>query len=288
MKKDITVHAVDLIPEFAQLLQAGYADKVFTHTIGALRQVASMYQMVWRKYASGAMVVPGKPPINSRGEYTRSIQIRDGGKNRITVYTDYLPHKYIEDGHPRIDLKPGLLRGPKAKMGKHGPYNIVSFRHGVPGSDPYRNNPMPMRIYNLIKEITDEADQEKQAGLSTKGGTSKILTPRYKKSSGETKQATYSWGKGIHKLDQTGRRSKVATGYTWKSGKYAGMQRMAGSTQRAKHNKYITFRIVSYKSDPQSWIVPEKPPIPIRQATVDFVQPFAEEMLREAIERDIS
>ncbi|GAF89056.1 unnamed protein product, partial [marine sediment metagenome] len=61
-------------------------------------------------------------------------------------------------------------------------------------------------------------------------------------------------------------------------------------TGAAKRSSYITFRVVSHASPANSWIIPPQAPIPIRQATVDFVgQEFnVEDVLRQAIEKDIS
>ena len=146
MKQKVSVKVTDFIPEFVQILKNTHGDKLFSHTMGAIKQISLMYQMIWRKYAAGEMTVPGKPPIHSKGDYTRSINIDDSQSNIITIYTDFPYHKYIESGHGIIDLKHGLLRGPKAKMGKNGPYNIVAYRHGVPGSDK-QSSPMPLQIF---------------------------------------------------------------------------------------------------------------------------------------------
>jgi hypothetical protein len=289
MKKTVEVRMTDFVPDFIELMKADPGDKVFTHTRGAIKQIGAMYQMVWRKYAAGEMVVPGKPPINSKGKYTRSIQLDTSQMNMVSVYTDYPYHRYIEEGHDEIDLKTGLLAGPKARHGKNGPYNIVAFRHGVPGSDPHRNNPMPMQIYQFMKNVSDMADKDKEMGLSDRGGKTKVDSV-FVMEKGKWKQyrRRYSWGASLSKTDMTGLRSKISTGYTWKSGKYAGMYQMQVSTGKAKRSEYITFRIVSAASDPRSWIVPERPPIPIRQATVDFVRPFAEDLIKNALEKDLS
>jgi hypothetical protein len=36
-----------------------------------------------------------------------------------------------------------------------------------------------------------------------------------------------------------------------------------------------------------SWIVPEQPPWPVRKAVIDFMRPFAEQILQQAMEADI-
>ena len=176
-------------------------------------------------------------------------------------------------------------------MGKHGSYNIVAFRHNTPGSST-SGNPMPVSIYKLMLDSSKEADTAKAKGLSIRPGTSSVL-----KSSKDPTQRQYTWGARLDttfrnpagQKDQFARRSKRATGYTWKSGKYQGMVRTQQSTSKAKRSGYITFRIVSANSDPRSWIVPPQDPIPIRQATVDFVDRTVpiEQLLRDAIEKDL-
>jgi hypothetical protein len=195
----------------------------------------------------------------------------------------------LERGHGLIDLKPGLLKGPKSRTGKNGRYNIVAFRHGTPGSDQFRNNPMPISVYRSFTAQMKEADAAKKAGASPTGGASYTT-----KSSSDASGRSYSWGSRVDPKSQRGRRSKLITrkgkrvgDYTWKSGKYAGMVGMQQSSQKSKRTGYMTFRVVSAGSDPMSWIVPEQPPWPVRKAVIDFMRPFAEQILQQAMEADI-
>ncbi len=282
---DLKVQVTDYVPEFIQLIKNAHGDKVFARTLSAIKNLGSAYQQVWRQYASGAMKVPGAPTIiKSKGDYTRSIQVDYSNPDSISVFSDYQTKNgmgitsMIESGHSQIDLKPGILTGRKARMGKHGPYNIIAFRHGTPKAS---RNPMPMSVYNLMIRTSKKADAMKEQGLAKSGGASKVASV----SAGGKK--SYEWGASIDGKLQRGRRSKLDTKYTWKSGKYAGMRKMQTSTGKAKSSNYITFRIVSWRSDPNSWIVPAQPAIPIRQAVIDFMQPFAEKLIKSAVEEDL-
>jgi len=286
IRKNLSVKITDYVPEFIQLIMNAHGDKVFTRTKLAIQTLGASYQQIWRSYASGAMKVPGAPTIiKSKGDYTRSIQVDHSNPNFVSVFSDMQTKNgmgitaLIESGHKQIDLKPGILSGRKARMGKFGPYNIIAFRHGTPKAS---RNPMPMSVYNLMLRTSKKADVMKEQGLAKSGGQSKVTgqTPNGRR--------TYDWGASLDGKMQRGRRSKLDTKYTWKSGKYAGMRRMQTNTGRAKNSNYITFRIVSYKSAPNSWILPAKPAIPIRQAVIDFMAPFAEKIIRQAIEEDLA
>lgn len=291
MAKDLEVKITDYTPEFVTLMQNAKAGFVFNHTANALSFIAQAYQKVWVSFARGTMRVPGAKLIQSRGPYARSIQVDDSQLYEKTIFTDFEPHRYIEQGHGEIDLKPGLLAGKSARTGKVGPYNIVAFRHGVPTTREKgegattRRDVMPVSIFNLMLEKTRKADADKKAGISARGGASRQLT-----SGSKPENRSYKWGARLDNKLSRGQRSQRYSKYTQATGKYAGMVRMQQRTGAAKRTAYITFRVVSHASPANSWIVPPQAPIPIRQATVDFVdQQFnVEDVLRQAIEKDIS
>jgi len=313
MANELKVKVTTDDPGFTKLSNQGFSNALFSNTIGALNAIMSAYEMTWVAYAQGNMTVPGAPPIYSKGPYARSIQSADIGPFEKEVFTDYFPHTYIETGHGEIDLKPGLLRGKSARMGKDGPYAIVSFRHytrndfieqrkdmvnKTGGNVPMRKGVMPSSIQSAIRGETDRADRAKAMGMSDRGGRSTQLTAGAK-----PEQRSYNWGSRLDSQLQTGRRSQLykrgnpeknapkGAGYTWKSGKYAGLVRMntpSGPTEN--RSQYRTFRVVSHRSDPRSWIVPPRPPIPIRQATIDFVEAHmhVENMIAKNLEKDLS
>lgn len=289
------IKVTDYSPEFVKYARRGFKSKMFKHVIGTLDQLAYAYQRLWRAYASGEQTVPGSKTLHSSGRYTRSIQI-DASKPFVRIiYTDYPPHKYIEEGHREIDLKPGLLHGPQARMGKHGPYNIVSFRHytrpDIPGVGeprgyvPKRSDVMPMNIQRMMQQATDNADREYEAGMRPTPGLSRKIT-----SGPRPEDRTYQWGARLSRKLQQGRVIRPGGEYSWKTGRYAGMVRFnVPSGPNEKRTEYITFRVVSWKSDPRSWIVPPAAPIPIRQATDDFVNRTIDipQAISDAIMQDI-
>lgn len=292
---ELEIKVTDIVPEFVQIATKGTRpDAVMAHTAGAISRIAEMYQEAWIR-AAGGHALPGLPfVIHSRGGYASSIRINHISDNIKEIFSDYTTKagygltSMLEAGHGPIDLKPGLLGGPKARQGKKGPYNIVSFRHGIPGTGR-ANNPMPLSVHRSMQQDTSRATSVRKAASTPIQGASRVS-----RSSAQPGGRAYQWGAKFDQQSQRGRRSKIVREagktlgtYTWKKGKYAGMVRMQASTGTAKSSQYMTFRVVSAASDPMSWIVPEQPPWPVRDAVKEFVQPFAEGILQEKLEADL-
>lgn len=294
MARTLRVTVQDIVPEFIQLAKRGKTNLLLAHTERAVEKLSTMYQETWMSAASGASL-PGLPFMINSTHYQRTIKRRQISPTVWEIYSDYTTKSgrgvtdLLEAGHGPIDLKPGLLKGPKSRQGKEGRYNIVAFRHGTPGSDPYRSNPMPLSVYRTFMQEVKQVDAQRKAGASPIPGTS--YTSR---SSAKPGDRSYTWGSKYDIGSQRGRRSKLIQKkkkligqYTWKTGKYGEMVRLQQSTSKSKRGGYFTFRVVSAASDPMSWIVPEQDPWPIRKAVTDFMRPFAEGILKDALEADI-
>jgi hypothetical protein len=291
MADDLKITCVDFGPQFVNLAKDVPFSRVFPNLLQALNLIAINHAIQWRKFTMGEQI-PGAPRvINSRGDYTRSIHADLSKEQLKAVWSNGPWTDQIEKGHPEIDLKPGLLHGPKARMGKNGPYNIVPFRHGIPNSLK-SNNPMPQDLYNMMRRETNKLDKIRAAtGHGT--GTSRIVGKGpgvwQRVSGAQDVKNNYQWGfrlpaskGGIPETKQTSQGD-----YTWKTGKHSGMVRMDTSTKKARSSEYITFRVVSYKSDPASWIVPKQDPIPIREKVVEILKEETQLLLKIAIEEDL-
>lgn len=294
MPKTLEISVTDFIPEFVQLQKKGKGGMVFAHTERAVEKLSTMYQEAWINAATGA-ALPGLPFVINSTQYHRTIKRRQIDPMTWEVYSDYTTKtgigvtSLLEAGHGPIDLKPGLLRGPKSRQGKNGRYNIVAFRHGTPGTSS-QNNPMPMSVYKQFTQDVKRIDAQKKAGATSSTGTSYTT-----KSSQKPGARTYQWGHKYDRKSAIGQEHKTITKkgktigqYQQKSGRYAGMVRLQQSTSRSKRGGYMTFRVVSAASDPMSWIVPEQEPWPVRQAVTDVMKPFAEGILKEALEADLA
>ncbi len=296
---DLNVTVTDFSPQFAKVIGAVGGENfgiMFPNTKAALNIIAHNHLRQWRKATMGEQL-PGMPfAVWSRGgdpSYTTSLNV-DISDDHIKFVQSKGPWTdWIEKGHGEIDLKPGLLSGPKARMGSKGPYNIVHFRQGVPGTLP-SNNPMPINVHNLIKRETDKADKAYNAGKATKPGTSRVTGEgpgTVQRVSGKVDMArNYQWGYRIPESAGGPKKTKQTTrgDYTWKSGKSAGMVRMAADTATAKSSKYMTFRVVSINSDPASWIVPPREPNPIREAVINALKAETDEILKNAMNEDLA
>jgi len=294
MAGSLRIKVEELIPEFVQLAKQGKGNLILAHTEAAVEKLSTLYQQAWIRAAEGASY-PGLPFVIHSTDYQRTIERRQIAPMIWEIYSGYTTKtgrgvtELLEAGHEPIDLKEGLLRGAKSRMGKNGRYNIVRFEHNDPDADPFRSNPMPLSVYKSFAQEVKKTDDAKKAGASPISGTSYTS-----KSSITPGNREYTWGIKYDAKSQVGRRSKIIKSKgktlgqsTWKTGKYAGMVRLQQSTTKSKKGGYMTFRVVSSHSDPMSWIVPEKPPWPVRKAVTDFLQPIAEGILREALEADI-
>ena len=264
---DIRVKIFQQYPEFIKVLEKMGIEGMFPHLLQQVEKASYMYLKLWRNYASGASIPGTTRTISVRtGAYLRSIQLSKKSQTRHEIYTDSPLHKTIEEGSPERDMKPDLLGGPKARTSKDGAkYNIIPFRHGVPGTTSVAP-PMPLNVYTFMKP-------QKTAVSSRLDKANKA----------------YQWGSKLAAA-RGGKAGTAKTGageYTWKTGKFTGMVRMQTSTTKAKRSMYMTFRVVSSKSDPASWIYPEREAIPIRAAVVKEMEPVLVEMLQDAIEEDL-
>lgn len=140
----------------------------------------------------------------------------------------WLPNA-IEEGKPPFDMKPGLLSGPNVKRTKKGqPYNTVPFSIKTPGSQSFGAMEMPKSIYSLAKNL-DVGESLKLPKRLEGYAVRTRLSPEISK-----------WGH-----------------YTWKTSPYEGVTKTwkfpgQGSGPKA----YKSFRRVSRKSNPNSWIHP--------------------------------
>lgn len=242
-----------------------------TNIAAAVNRAAEYVQATWQQVVMGTTQVPGatNPSVNIglRQIYAESITlgrmlVGQTGTSQSVVAIKKIAED-LENGKHPWDMKPMLLGGPKARVGKNGRYNIIPMRHGTSAKYSPNSNftPMPTDIYK----------QARQVKASVRNGNK------------------MSWGGRL-----TGTEQKYAPGhnpttnYAHKNGKYEGMVRIEKQYAKATQNKYMTFRIVSDKSDPMSWWHPGYEAHHIAQGVSDFCRPAVEQMVREAAEQDVA
>ena len=198
-------------------------------------------------------------------EYIKSINIdRDTAPLESSVSASGMFMNFVEEGVKRFDMKPGLLNGPKARMGENGPYNIVFFRKGVPASKTI--TPMPRSIYQLAQKL-DKGEVDKRYRVIGIGGAGPFTTANLKSKIYKTETA---------RLGSTPKKH-------WKKGKdiYKGLVK----TGSAKHTVYGTFRVVTKNST--GWIHPGVPASPVFKSITNKMQPEIKKILQEGLSQDI-
>lgn len=244
------------------------------NTAKAVEQSTLVVQQIWQAYALGARVSysGGTFVVQVRnGDYARSIQRQFPyrGKTSGLVFSDSEEAELIEKGYGPYDMKPSLLKSPKAHIGKNGErYINIPFRHNVPGAGA-TGAPMPQNIYNQASKL----DFSMITGRNPWG------------------RFTYIWGGRLGASNQ-GKQIKPQVGgmtapYEWKSGPYSGMVRMKDAAT-GKSGGYLTFRRVSEKSDPNSWWHPGTQPKPVTQAVIEAAEPQVLQMLRTGAALDLA
>lgn len=146
-----------------------------------------------------------------------------------------LPATWIEKGFARFDMKPGLLKGPRAKQGKSGRYNTVPFSHHPEGTPTTMGQAILqqglkaiIRERNLSKIVRDATGRPKQ------GPVARVRTgQQFRQISAKTRNILGSHAK---RLD--------------------GLVKYQKTYETATQSQYLTFRRVSDNSDPNSWIHP--------------------------------
>jgi hypothetical protein len=214
---------------------------------------ASMAHAEWVKIARSNLKT-------SKQEYIRGIQAPEiKGKVATLQLEGWLPNA-LESGLKAFDMKPGFLRSPNAKGAQGNKYFTVPFQLRSPGSAGGSATVMPKSIYSLV------------SGL--KFGQSLNLPKKYE-------------GYGL--------RSKLSNdmkkwgNYTWKTSPFQGVtkeRRFPGesrSSPAGRMAQYKTFRRVSKKSDPGSWIHPGFRARDLLEKAVAKWEPQVSNMIAQAL-----
>lgn len=125
----------------------------------------------------------------------------------------------LEEGFSSFDMKDGFMKSPKKKETKDGNwYLTVPYRHRTSGNTSVMPN-------SIKKHATKLSDGDRLSQLL------------------------------VRQLGYEPQTSK--TGYAWENSKFDSLQRIVKEySGGAKRSQYMTFRRVSSKSDPKSWIHP--------------------------------
>lgn len=162
------------------------------------------------------------------------------------VLTGALPNM-IEQGADAFDMKTGFSKSPKRKVKKSGGwYLTVPFRWATPeavADNEAFSNQMDKRLHDLVRSKPIQSIRSTAEGIQTR-------------SSG---QITLDDLRSMARANRRTRGSRVVGGrsyaaYTHRSPIAQGIRREERLYEGALQSKYVSFRRVSDKSDPNSWI----------------------------------
>lgn len=237
----------------------------------AIRDAAEYVRQLWGSAVQGVLL-PGMTRMVVNDDYYEGLFTGDSLR-MITplhgaVICLYQGIDRIEQGYGSFDMKPGLLNGPSSRPTRYGGrYNTVPFRHMTPekgqigaGRRPHGTT-MPPDVYKIVKRdgrFLDPGDPERGEQI---GQRSKLA--------GQINLQALARGQD----------PPMRGNYTWKYGLYHGMRKVSKTYARATQSQYLTWRTVSSKSDPSSWIHPGIGPNPLIQAVIDAARPQVIEMV---------
>ncbi len=228
----------------------------------AIRTAAEYVRDVWARAVMGELL-PGMAKAINNDDYYESLFTSDALSMSTplsaSIVSLYPGAQRIEDGYASFDMKPGLLSGKSARMGKNGPYAVVPFRMMTPNKGGTGSQKdarahgatMPAAVYRQVKRTGTYRDPGNARLGQQTGQRSKLPS--------------------VVNLQAVARNiaEPMAGGYTWKYGKFHNMKRVVKQYNGATQSTYWTFRAVSAMSDANSWIHPGQAANPIIDAVID-------------------
>jgi hypothetical protein len=174
------------------------------------------------------------------------------------------------------DMKHMLLNGPKARMSLDGTiYNIIPFRHGVPGGKTGANanfKPMPKDVYAAAKALVPTISvgvHTLKWGADLNRFDHKKLFEKYRPVGEFRERGGIGMPKHSHSI-------------------YEGMYKMQANYGKGAQSTYMTFRTVSEKSPEWKWWHPGRQAQPHLQFIIDYCRPQIEKSLHDAAVADLA
>jgi hypothetical protein len=245
------------------------------NTTRAIKVAVSTLAYTWKAYAMGA-TIPGTSIKITKvsGAYAKSIKTTNTGLGG-TIYSDSPYAASIEEGTEEKDLKKIIPFGPKARMGKNGPYAIIGLRHGIPGS---LQAPMPNVVYQAIRQKIKEGEFKK----SKVTGSYQTQSQGLNAPPTVISRKTYKWGS----------RAKIPT--------FPNLDGMVAfnipSGKGENRTGYVTFRVItankpkidkSAKGWENSWVVPARRGLHLTRYVVANTKDILGEIVRAGMTMDL-
>ena len=208
---------------------------------------------------------------SSARDYVAGIQENISDSKVTITLTGMIPNM-IEQGWGGGDMRQWLLTGKSAKQGKNGPYAVIPFRHGTPGTGG-RNvgHEMPKPIHNAAKKLKHTLTRP---GPWVKPGAA----------------GTVAYGERLHpgrKMSAQARKILTTKGKPWHATSiYHGMIRHGKqfSSGRKQTTGYTTFRTISRNSRGEKhWWHPGIKARKLATKVEDHISEIASEIVRSAM-----
>lgn len=183
---------------------------------------------------------------STRKQYIQNLNIGHISPTKKYIQLTGSFPNMLENGFGAYDMKPGFLASNKVKTTKNGiRYLIIPFRWGTPGSigeSEVFANKMPDDVYNTVKRLRPTKTHY-QLGVIQRGkGIRKNQLPT-------------NLRKPLTRPQFTDAKSGTTyPAYTHKGPIHEGIVRNEKTYENSTQSSYVSFRRVSEKSDPMSWI----------------------------------
>ena len=246
--------------------------KKLPNTVRAIKAVVATLEYTWKSYAMGAAIPGTSIRIKSVNPlYVKSIKSKSSGLSGL-VYSDSPVADSIEEGTEQKDLKKIIPFGPKGRVGKNGPYNIIPLRHGTPTA---LNAPMPEVVYKEIRRLIKQSELEKSRVLKRT-----VTSPNIHGQ--QVRRRTYKWG-GAYKNPTFPNFQGLVVFDT-----------SAGSSKA--RSQYLTFRVVSAnkpkvskakKGWEGSWVVPSREGLHLTRHVIANTKEIISDTVRAGLSQDL-
>jgi len=245
----------------------------------AAKTAASYIRDAWRGYAMGGSLGGIEKLKNPNGGYARSIKINRRGPLSYEIISEAQIAEWLESGTPSFDMKKTHTKGPRSRISEEGyPYLIVPFQWGTPGKKGQKpvgfRSVMPINVYKIVSKFN------KMTTLVDAKNSNK-KTPNNQTPSQMVGRAQYN--KGYDRLS-----GAEFAGTVEEKTRMDGMVRAEDSTGKDRAAGYFTFRVISAKSPPGSWINPGIRARPVTQAVANSTRKFVEESIGDALRGDLN
>lgn len=233
---NIQINTEDLTAEFS--LTRKEVDDMMHATV---QHITSRFYEKWITEAKNSL-------HRTRTEYIQSLIVVDEGRLKGSVILKGDFPNMIEQGISAFDMKEGFAKSSKKTMKKDGKgwFLTIPFRYATPGAigdSSVFTGVLPQSVYQAIKK-KDAAQSQIGLGVEFGSGLKKQEIP-----------AEYAVPKMRGEFSDVITKTKSSFGvYVNKTSLYEGLQKASKTYQSGGGSQYVSFRRVSDKSDPSSWI----------------------------------